>query len=169
MATVRALATQVTPCFFRSVSEGYHEGIHKALEVEQAGVRPGSSLQDVSVGKQPTGSLNSVISARKKKTCLEFLGRWRMALRKPIFLANSLALFWFPMCLAFQGRSDNAAVSQAQTKAALINGATRRRGLICSSHAKLSTGQAMVWNINVPEVRATWNRHCLVCQDLFPV
>lgn len=74
VATVRALATQVTPCFFRSVSEGYHEGIHKALEVEQAGVRPGSSLQDVSVGKQPTGSLNSVISARKKNL-LGILGK----------------------------------------------------------------------------------------------
>lgn len=52
------------PCFFRSVSEGYHEGIHKALEVV-AGGRPGSSLQDVSLCKQPTGSLNSVISAEK--------------------------------------------------------------------------------------------------------
>lgn len=141
---------------------GYHEGIHKASEAEQAGVRPGSSLQDVLLCKQPTGSLNSVISA-EKNTCLEFLGRWRMVLRKLIFLANSLALFWFPMCFAFRWGSDNAAVSQAQTKAALIHRATRRRGLICSSHAKLSTGQAMVWNINVPEVRAhlEQSRPCL--------
>lgn len=96
MATVRALATQVTPCFFRSVSEGYHEGIHKALEVEQAGVRPGSSLQDVSVGKQPTGSLNSVISARKKKPAWNSWEDGGWPLGSPSSSLTPLLCFGFP-------------------------------------------------------------------------
>lgn len=62
-------------------------------------------------------------------------------------------------------------IPQAQTRTVLINKANRRRELICSpSHTKLSARQVMGLHINAFEVRrATYNRNCLACEDLFPV
>lgn len=116
----------------------------------------------MSVCKQSTGSLNFLYLCCKN-TCLEFLGRWRVALSKLIFQAGSPPLFWFPMHLAFQGRSDSTAVSPGTDKSSLNQQGDQEEGidLFFSRQAEHTTGYGLEYQCPGSEGHLEQTLSCL--------
>lgn len=133
-------------CFY----ERCHGGILEAFGVRQDQIGTWLILTifiSLPVLHGPSELYFSPLESGDNKIFLEFLGGLSMACNRLIVGLLSYS---------FKGEVAIPPVSQAQRSMVLINIVNRRRGLICSpSHAKLSTRQVMVLNINALEVRRT--------------